>query len=91
MTNIYVIDILNRGGGDSISLKIVGTVTNLDEVKDIENICKVFVVENWIDNIDYPVIRRKHIKKPLKSSKKSIRIVPHNYHRFPRLMVRGFK
>jgi len=70
MTNVYMIDKINHGGGGEISIKFVGTASDIIEINEIVNICKVFLIERWLDNIQYSSIHRNVVKTGSNSSKK---------------------
>ena len=50
MTNIYMIDNITQKGGEKIQINVVGSISNPDEINEIETVAKVFVVaERMID------------------------------------------
>ena len=89
MTNIYMIDKINHGGGDEISIKFVGTASDMIEINEIVNICKVFLIERWLDSIQYTSIHMNGIKTGSDSSKKINVEFTDSPSRIPILTVKG--
>jgi hypothetical protein len=86
-----MIDKFNHGRGGEISIKFVGTVSDMDEIKDMENICKVFLIEQWLENIQYPITNLNNIETCLESSKKINMDITHICRHLPILTVKGLK
>ena len=72
-----------------IQINVVGTVSDKDELNEIENIAKVFVIEERVIDLTEEIVEKNILKSNLKPLKKSISRRYPGYDRLQYLTVRG--
>jgi len=71
-------------------LNIVGTLSDVDEVREVEKVARVFIVEERMMNITRPIeIKQIDIKKDFGQIRKQISLQKHISKVLPLLTVRG--
>jgi hypothetical protein len=75
----------------SVELRLVGGITDEEELTELESITKVFVIARRIQNLPYERVKKEVAQKSYLHPLKKITI-PHTYynHVHPVLSVRGF-
>ena len=93
MTKIYMIDnikLSNKREVRLIRINIVGSISNQDEITEIETIAKVFVVEKRMIDLTNEPVTGKIISEPPKKPIKKINKTPNSYNaHLPVLTVKG--
>jgi len=75
---------------NKVDIKIVGSISDEDELDEIQNIAKIFVYTQRMKCFKYPAKDNSLIRKNyLKYYKKTDDHRKINYNHLPRLMVRG--
>ena len=70
MTNIYMVD--NIKGGEKININVVGSVSNQEDMAEIETVAKVFIIAERMIDLTYDLKPEKkvsdsHLNSPKKS------------------------
>lgn len=74
---------------NKVEIKIVGLISDEDELDQIQSIAKVFVYERRMKCFDYPLKEKNLMKKNYLNYKKTKNLNKIDYYRLSRLQVRG--
>ena len=73
-----------------VDIKIVGTISDEEELDEIQSIAKIFIYEQRMKDFNYPIKLNNPIKKDyLKYFKKIVSTHKIKYNNLPHLMVKG--